>query len=290
MKHIKLIITAVTVALGATIAVAETPADSMSTPETVRPVTSTYMLETGSAHIADTYLTPLKYDGMHIGMSVSRLKAMCFNPDRYTGQITGRLLLDEARNPARNATMWHIDLALGYNILRKINLPGDIRLLPGIGVGVNGGALYLARNGNNPVAAKAAATLNLTAIIAKRLTFGKINIDLSYQPTLPVTGAFFSPDYGELYYEIYLGNHKGLVHAAWPGNYFKLDNLVSADIHLGDSALRIGYSGIIFSSKANNIVTRHITHSVVIGITTNLLSIPRYSPSSKQSPRIVFAL
>lgn len=290
MKHRLSITLTLLLSFVTAIAGAETATDTVSKRDTMRPVTTAVMAEGGSAHLADTYLTPLKYNGIHLGLAVSRLRAMCFNPDDYSSQLTGRLILDNTENPSRNATMWHIDLALGYNMLRKLNLPGDIRLLPGIGLGINGGALYLARNGNNPVAAKAAATLNITAIIAKRLKIGKVNIDLAYQPTLPVTGAFFSPDYGELYYEIYLGNHKGLVHAAWPGNYFKLDNLVTADIYLGNSALRIGYSGNIFSSKANNIVTRQITHSVVIGITTNLLSIPRYSPSSKQSPRIVFAL
>ena len=91
----------------------------------------------------------------------------------------------------------------------------------------------------------------------------------------PLVGAFFSPDYGELYYEIYLGNHKGLAHAAWPGNYFRLDNLLSADLHLGNTSLRIGYAADIFSSKTNNIVTRHITHLFVLGVTTESITIGR---------------
>lgn len=54
--------------------------------ETVRPVFSAYTLEAGSAHIADTYLTPLKYNGQHFGIDYQRWQAMKFDPQRWVMQ------------------------------------------------------------------------------------------------------------------------------------------------------------------------------------------------------------
>lgn len=107
-----------------------------------------------------------------------------------------------------------------------------------------------------------------------------------YQPTLPVTGIFFAPDYGELYYEIYPAP-PGLVHGAWWGNYFRLDNLLTADLHLGATSLRIGYKGNLFSSKVNHTVTHIYEHALVIGISGEWLSYdPRRHRSSSRTKAV----
>ena len=82
------------------------------------------------------------------------------------------------------------------------------------------------------MAARGSATISLTGYAAYPLQIGRLPVTLMYQPSLPLAGIFFSPDYGELYYEIYLGNHSGLVHGAWPGNYRRLDQLITAYLHL----------------------------------------------------------
>lgn len=266
---------------------------SISSPpvEIERPVTSSYSIEAGSARQIDTYLTPMHYDGQAFGLSYSRLQAMKFKPETWTQQLYGKLSLDHTQNPVRNATMWGTELNFRWGMFRKISLPWGLTAAPGLMADIRVGALYLNRNGNNPVSAQASLTLDLSALVAKTVRIGRIYIDFTYQPTLPLSGCFFSPDYGELYYEIYLGNHKNLFHGAWPGNYFRLENLFTADIHLGNTALRLGYSGSVFSSKANNIVTRHTTHAFVIGITQSWLSVPRHkSNASKHHTKTIFAL
>lgn len=66
----------------------------------------------------------------------------------------------------------------------------------------------------------------------------------------------FSQEYDELYYEIYLGNHSGLVHWAWPGNMFRWNNLVAADLDFGNSRLRLGFRSNIYSTEVNHLTTR----------------------------------
>lgn len=101
-----------------------------------------------------------------------------------------------------------------------------------------------------------------------------------------MVGAFFSPEYGETYYEIYLGNHAGLAHCGWWGNHFRIDNLLAADISLGTVALRVGYHLDFSSGKVHDIVTRHTTHSLVIGLTHDSLNITGLDKSQNIIPAI----
>ncbi|MCM1355410.1 MAG: DUF3316 domain-containing protein [Staphylococcus sp.] len=249
-------------------------ADDEDTETVLRPVFAAYTAEFGSAHLTDTYLTPLKYSGWHTALDYQRYQAMRFAPDDWTMRLHFNLSLDKTDNPARNASMWEAMLSADWGMMRRFALftPG-LTLAIGGSTGLDLGCIYSTRNGNNPASAKAAWTVNLTGFASYRTNLWRLPVTLTYQPTLPVAGVFFAPDYGELYYEIYLGNTHGLAHGAWWGNYFKLDNQLTADLNFGATNLRIGYHGSIFSSKANHIVTNLFTHAITIGISGEWLSV-----------------
>lgn len=248
---------------------AEEPADSV----VLRPVMSSYTIEAGTAHLADTYISPIKYSGWHVGLRYTRMQAMKFSPERWVMQLSAGLMTDRTENIVGNATMWYWGADFSWAAMRRW------RFTHGLSAGIGGnamldlGCLYSARNGNNPASAKAAVTVGATGYVAWNGRIGRLPVTLRYQPTLPVAGVFFSPDYGELYYEIYLGNHSGLVHPAWWGNYFKLDNLITADLHFGNTSLRIGYSGVIHTTCVNDITSRRFSHAAVIGVSGDWLSV-----------------
>lgn len=239
----------------------------------LRPVYSSYMLQGGTAHIADTYLTPLHYDGWHAAFQYERTQAMRFNPDRWIMQLVIGLDGDITRNPARNANMYNLAITGAWRMMHRWRLPEGVVLGIGPGVTLQAGALYAPRNGNNPASAKAAFTVDAVGYAAYNHRIWRVPVTFRYQATLPVTGAFFAPEYAQLYYQIYLGDRDHLAHAAWWGNYFSLDNLLTADLHFGATTLRLGYRGQIFSSKANNIVSNNFSHSFVLGICTEWLSL-----------------
>ena len=205
-----------------------------------RPVLSSYTVEAGSAHLVETYLSPLKYSGWGTALGYERMQAMRFDPDRWTMQLRGRLGLQGTRNPARNATMWDVDLELAWGMMRRFKLPEGFTIMAGGSTGVDAGVFYNARNSNNPAAAKAAWTVRALGAGVWNGRVGRLPLCLRYQAELPLAGMFFSPEYGELYYEIYLGNHKGLLRGAWPGNYFRLNNLLTCDLRLWDHQLPRG--------------------------------------------------
>lgn len=258
-------------------------------PTTLRPVTSSYTYEIGEATLANTYLTPLKYKGWDMALNYERMQAMKFNPEKWVMRLTAGIDLNRTDNPAKNATMWRLVADFSWGMTYRFKLPHNITLAGGGSTSLDLGCVYNARNGNNPVAVEAAWTVNLTGYASWNVKIGRLPVTLRYQPTIPLTGVFFSPDYGELFYEIYLGNHSGLAHCAWWGNYFRMENLVTADLHLGATSLRVGFRNNILSTSINDITTRTITYSAVIGVTTEWISL---NPSRKadNNARIISAL
>jgi len=290
MKQIFLLAIGILCALSATAAgnAGQNATDTVTTPP-LRPVTSAYMLEAGSSSVADSYLSPITYRGWNAAFAYERMQAMKFSPDDWVMQLNTRIELDRGRNHADNATSWRIEGEFSWGMLRRWHpLPG-LTLAAGASTGIDAGCIYNPRNSNNPASAKLAWTVNATAYATYDLNLGRLPVTLRYQPTLPIAGIFFSPEYDELYYEIYLGNHDGLIHFAWPGNRFAMTNLITADLHFGATSLRVGYRGHSLSSKANNLVTNIHIHSFVIGIAGEWISLSRRHTLSRDA-RIISAL
>ena len=259
-------------------------------PQILRPVLSAYTVEAGSAHIVDTYLSPLHYSGKGFALNYERLQAMKFDPERWIMRLNGRIGFEYTENIVRNASIWDLDIEFRWGMMRRIKLDKGWEIGFGGSTNINGAIFYNGRNSNNPVAAQAAWNINLSAQAAFHTSLLRKDVTLRYLVESPLTGIFFSPEYDELYYEIWLGNHKGLVHGAWPGNYFRLDNLLTADIRLGNTILRLGYSCRILSSKANDIVTRRTTHTAVIGIASEWISLGSSGTKGLDKARVISAL
>lgn len=241
--------------------------------EVIRPVQSAYMLEAGASHLADTYLSPLKFSGWHAGFSYERMQAMKFDPERWVMQMRFGFQADRAQTMRKSSDLWYWGVNFSWGMMRRWQMPYNITVGVGGSALLDAGCVYAARNGNNPASAKASLTVGATGYAAWNGKVGRLPITVRYQPTLPVTGVFFAPDYGELYYEIYLGNHRGLAHAAWWGNYFRLDNLLTADLHFGSTSLRVGYRADILSTRINHITTHIINHGAVLGISGEWISL-----------------
>jgi hypothetical protein len=232
----------------------------------VRPVNSHFTYNIGSARIANTYLTPLTYTGWGMRLGYDRTQAMRTRSNRFVQQIAAGFDLDRTDNPAKNASLWRLVGDFTYGVTYRWRMPYDFTLHAGLSTGLDLGVVYSDRNGNNPVAVEAAWTVNLTGAAMWHHTILGKKVLLTYRPTLPFAGVFFSPDYGELFYEISLGNHSNLAHGAWWGNYFRMENLITADITLGSTELRLGFRNNILSTRVNNITTRVTTCAAVIGL------------------------
>lgn len=239
----------------------------------LRPVLSSYTAQIGACDIVDTYLSPLQYDGWTASLQYERMQAMKFDPERWVMRLMFDVEVDKSDNPSRNASMWYGGVDFSWGMMRRWTLLYGLTVAAGGGTTLDVGCLYSTRNGNNPASVKAAWTVDATGYVAWNCSVGRLPVTLRYQPVLPVTGVFFAPDYGQLYYEIYLGNDSGLAHAAWWGNYFAMENLFTADLHVSTTCLRIGYRNTILSTDVNDITSRIVTHSFLLGLSGEWLSV-----------------
>ena len=243
-----------------------------------RPVTGTYSLGLGHTAVKATYLSPLTYSGTQFSMAGNWSKAMPFNPEHAVMQFDGNVSFCNLLNPAQTARMVGLNAGFSWDLSWRTKLPPNFQATAGGGIDIKGGAYYLLRNSNNPVQALANISLMLTASASWHFTIGKLPILVSDRIKLPSLGAFFCPEYGETYYEIYLGNYKGLAHCGWWGNNFQIDNLLSVTLDFGRTAMMIGYSVNAYNQWANYLNTKIITNSFVIGIIPHGIGLKKRQP------------
>lgn len=238
--------------------------------QTLRPVSEEWMVQVGSSQLADTYLTPLKYSGMHWGVQYSRAQAMRFDPGRWINALAFAVDYDRADNRVRNSVMHQAIVGATWSMLRRWSLRNGLSLSTGGFADLTVGALLLARNSNNPAQARAAVTAGPEATLrwrTHRMWGGGMVL------RTPLLGAFFAPGYGELYYEMALGNRSGLVHCAWPGSYRRLQAEVYGELRPRCTALRLGYRADLLSFSANGITCRSLTHSFTVAIAIDFVAI-----------------
>lgn len=231
-----------------------------------RPVTGVYSLEYGGISARASYLSPLTYKGTQFSASGMWGKAMPFNPENAVMQFEVDANYADLLNPAHTSRMLGLTGRFSWALSWRKRLQNDFQFTAGGGVDLEGGAYYLIRNSNNPVQAMANLSLLLTASFSKHFKIGRLPVLMADRVNLPSLGVFFCPGYGETYYEIYLGNHDGLAHAGWWGNNFRINNLLSFTLDFGRTAMMVGYKLNVTTQWANNLNTKIITNSLVVGV------------------------
>lgn len=221
-------------------------------------------LEVGGTELYSSYLSPLVYRGWSVATQGVWRRPMRFDR-RWEMEFRGKLELGRGGSPAGNSGMWETQGRFSWG-MERIWETGRWRLGIGGSVGVTGGVLYLSRNSNNPAAAIAEGNISLTGRAEYRLSLCGRPLILFERVAIPSASILFSPEYGETYYEIWLGNRRGLVNAGWWGNNFGIDNLLGAEWKLGERWLVVGWRSELESSWVHSINTRLWRNAAVIGI------------------------
>ena len=225
-----------------------------------------FTVDAGYASVHDSYLTPITYDGMDLGLGFAHMRPL--RNDKWLWQLQVGADYNYVENKARNNNLHRLMGEITFDMQRywRGAIARRIDLSAGPMTQVRAGILYNEVNSNNPVSVRALWSIGLTGMAAWHTHLGRKPVTLRYQAQLPVAGVFFAPEYDESYYEIYLGNHKGLAHLGWWGNRFDMTNYLGADLKMGKTTLRIGYRARLEHWTVNNLHVHDVTHSLVIGI------------------------
>lgn len=250
-------------------------AQDSSDEKPLRPVATIISAQYGHMSQLDTYLSSVRYGGHAIALNYEAQQATGFAPESWTRQLSVGVDYDYTNNPAGNHTMHSLMVDGRWGMMHRWNdvFTSGLQFQLGGATQLRGGVLYNANNSNNVVSARIHWNVGLLGQAIYNTHIKRLPITFRYQASLPVIGAFFAPDYDEAYYEIYLGNHSNLAHFGWWGNRFDLDHMLSADLHLGNTILRIGYRNRVSTSWINNISTRDMGHYLVIGLGGEFLNI-----------------
>lgn len=232
-----------------------------------RPIMSEYRLEVGGGYLGDTYLSPLKYTGVAANLVGRWSKMMPFSPQHVSMSFEGELSGSLPKSPARNTTVYDVGMAFSWGMDYHWLPAHDWRITAGASVGLSGSVSYLPVNSNNVVSPHIRAGLSLALSGAWNTHICKLPIVVEDRVSLPSIGAFYTPGFGETFYEIYLGNRHGLAHCGWWGNNFGIDNLLSARFDFGRRSLLVGYRLKIESTWANHLNYQRANHFLVIGFT-----------------------
>lgn len=240
--------------------------DSSRAEELPRPIVQNYRVELSHTNARSSYLSPLPYSGKGVAVSAQWSKASRLHPENMVMDFKFDAQASDNLNPAKSAQMYGIDANLAWGLSWRKRWQNDIQTTLGGSTFARGGALYLTRNGNNPVTALGTAGVNLNGSASWHSAIGDIPILITDALTIPSLSLFFSPQYGETYYEIYLGNQNGIIHPGWWGNNFGINNLLSCTFDFGHTAFELGYRYERSSYYASNLFTMTDRHSLVIGV------------------------
>lgn len=249
----------------------------------IRSVTSSTMLGIGSSDVLDTYLTPLDYRGFHLSLLNERLQIAAFGKGNWVNQQKVWAEYSSNDNEAQNGLVATGFIGYSWGTMWRRQIADGLTVMAGPYAGADAGFIYNLRNGNNPASAKISVEAGASLMGVYQLNvFPKFPITFRYQASLPVMSVFFSPHYEQSYYEIFsLGNTDGIVRFGSFHNRFDMNNYFTADFPIGAINLRIGYLNKIHNTHVNDIKTRRISNSFLIGFSKEFLPFNRKKGSIK---------
>ena len=226
----------------------------------------------GNMMLTDTYLSPLEYKGTSLSLLHERLDSSSLLKGKLIWQQEFFLQTASTDNPIGNAKTYFGDVSYRINSFYPVLESKSFKLLGGIGGGLSVGGIYNIRNSNNPAQLKTAINLNASLLALYQWKL----LTLRWQVSSPFLGAFFSPEYGHSYYEIFvLGNDQGIIHFGSPHNQRGLRNYITADYPVGKITFRAGYLRNYYRTEVNNLTTSLSSHQFVVGMVFESLNFGR---------------
>lgn len=233
-----------------------------------QPIRSRWMISVGYEEARDNYLSIVKFTGTNYALQGEWEKMFASDPNRVGMTFDGAIEFGSMLNKGMTQRMYDLGAEFGWGMFRNWKLDEGWTFKLGGRTGLDAGLLYLMGNGNNPVSARGAIDLSLTGSVGYAFKIKGKRLTLSDSFRMPIAGIFFSPQYGESYYEIYLGNRHGLVHFGNPGNRFCIENRLAVAYPVSRRyTLEAGYQINYQSRRTNNLTMRIARHSFVLGLT-----------------------
>jgi hypothetical protein len=240
----------------------------------------------GKTNVYDTYLSPLLYSGMNIGLIHEQIKMTGLANGRISVQHLFNLEVAKTKNPTKTAIDYEGSLEYGFGMHYRFKPLYKVQFFAGMQADGLLGFVYNTRNSNNPVTAKFNINLNVSGMATYQFQIKKQPIQLRYQLNIPVVSSLFSPEFGQSYYEIGEGDQSNLIHFASFHNQLAMRNLFSAELPFSSCTLRLTYMNWIYETQINSLDTRIVSNSFYIGFSKSFYVV--HGKKNKNNYRYVF--
>ena len=223
-------------------------------------------VDMGYASVHDSYLTPITYDGVDLGIGIETMRSI--RNDQWLWQLQIGADYNYVENAAQNNELHKVMGDITFDMQRRWRelIAHRVDVSVGPMTQLRAGIIYNEVNSNNPVSVRAHWNVGVTAMASMPTHLRRMPVTLHYQVQLPVAGIFFAPEYDESYYEIYLGNHRNLAHLGWWGNRLDMTHFLGADLHLGKTTMCLGYRARMEHWTVNHLKVHDVSHAFVIGV------------------------
>jgi len=225
------------------------------------------MLGVGHTSLFDDYLSPNAYRGTNITF-ISNTQRFAVSKKRkaYTDNYIKVDLSDLTDKSGRGSELeFAFDLDFSYKWL--LHDSPRFSLLAGGDLFFKLGAVYNLRNGNNPAQAKADISLGASTQAIYRFRIKSFPMALRCNVAMPLLGSDFSPEYGQLYYEmVEYGELSDCFFFSWPANTNRIMTGLWLDVPVRSMQFRVGYTSEYYGYKVNNLTYRNMDHVFVLGV------------------------
>lgn len=236
-------------------------------------IENTRLVGIGGVNILDTYLSDEKYSGTELRYISHTIRMR--QTSRWSRLIVHQGNISYSKNRARNSTEMAGTYNFSYGVLYDWTFLSDaLDLKAGAMADAAIGFLYNTRNSNNPAQARFNIDIAPVAAAAYRFRLWNRPLALRYEVSTPLCGLMFSPNYGQSYYEIFSeGDYDHNIVPTTAVSTPSLRHMLSLDLTLRNTTLRIGYMGDWRQSEVNNLKYHSYSNMFVIGITRRFKTI-----------------
>lgn len=285
MKPIGRIIAFVTAILITSIAYAQIAITDSIMPERI--VVKSSLLGLTTLNNLDTYLSGYDFKGMGLYYNHENFRDARTGNYRWKYQtiFSSSLGYAELGNNAQIAGLATYQWS-GYH---PFTISSRLKLLAGVQLQLEGGVLYVPKNGNNPVSLKLRTALAATGMAIYHFPIKGKDWVARYQIDIPLAGVMFAPEFGQSYYEIF-NEHKsdGTVALSTPFNCPSWKHTLSLDIPLRykrhSTTVRLAYIADFYQSKINDIRCHIYRHAFTIGFVKTILKVKDENRIKAYSP------
>jgi hypothetical protein len=233
-------------------------------------------------HFIDPYLSPLNYSGSGFDFNHESRRFLSLNNTNISIQNKFYLATGIAYNPAKTGSMLYFGANYSVGMHYHFRPAKGLQLLAGGSWDVDFGFKDLTRNVNNPVNLDMATNLNLSGLARYDIPLRRRTLRLQLAVETPVLGWMFVPTAGASYYEMFeLGNHSDITHFSSVFNKRGLNPKLTVDVPFARSTWRFGLSYQGLKYKANDMVFKRNTFSLMVGTTMDVIS---FAGRKKQAP------